>query len=241
MFFIKKYRHRPIYKKFVNLKDSTHQNNQKIFRFKKLKWKNLLFKLKLKSKYKKRNCYYRFYNQNFYHVSKFSNYFSRNYKLNTLNKRGFNVYQGHLKKRYLKNILNKSNRKSNILNNSINLNMFFSSFLELRLDSILVKAKFALTKRNARQFITHGHVLINDKIVKDSSFLLKSGDKITFNKKINNLIQYYILKSNNWPLPPENIQISYVNLQIRLINDSIINDKVNSNLNLNSIIGFYKR
>lgn len=240
MFFIKKYRHRPIYKKFVNLKDAT-QNNQKIFRFKKLKWKNLLFKLKLKSKYKKRNCYYRFYNQNFYHVSKFSNYFSRNNKLNMLNKKGFHISQGFLGDRYLKNQLKKSIKKSNSLNNSINLKMFFNSFLERRLDSILVKSRFTLSKRNARQFINHGHVLVNEKIVKDSSFLLKSGDKITFNKKINNLIQYYILKSNNWPLPPENIQISYVNLQIRVIEDFTFSDRVNSNMYLNSIINFYKK
>ena len=102
MFTIKKYRHKPVYKKFANLKIDIN-NRQKIFKFKKTKWKNFLFKLKLKSKFKKRNCYYKFYDQNSFNVTKFSNYFSKEYKQNLLKKRGFMVFYGKLGKKYLKN------------------------------------------------------------------------------------------------------------------------------------------
>ena len=57
MFNIKKYRHKPVYKKFTKLKTNV-QYNEKFLKFNKLKWKNVLFKLKLQHKRKKRNCYY---------------------------------------------------------------------------------------------------------------------------------------------------------------------------------------
>ena len=107
MVFIKKYRHKPVYKKFVNLKSNV-QNKQKLYKFKKNKWKNLLYRLSLSSKTKKRNCYYKFCDQNLYFVSKFSDYFSKRYNKNVLNKRSFILFYGSLNKRYLKSIVNKS-------------------------------------------------------------------------------------------------------------------------------------
>lgn len=239
MFFIKKYRHKPVYKKFVALNENV-QNKQKLFKFKKLKWKSLLLKLKQKSKYKKRNSYYKFYDPNCYYVSKFSNYFSRNYKSNVINKKSFNLYYGGLGKKYLKFYLRKSINKSNKINNSINLKNFFNSYLELRLDTVLLRSNFVLSMANSKQLITHGHVYVNEKIVKDSSFLVQAGDKITIDKKVHNLIQYYILKSQSWPIPLSNLQISYKNLQIRIVEDYIVNSLNNKSSTLNSIIDLYK-
>ena len=239
MIFTKKYRHKPVYKKFVKLNENV-QNKQKLFKFKKVKWQRLLSKLKRESKFKKRNCYYKFYNKNFYYVSKFSNYFSNNYKINTLKKRSFLLLYGELEKRYLKKCLSKSIKKSNKVNNSINTEMFFNSFLELRLDIILFKSKFVLSVKNARQLIIHGHVSVNGKVVKDNSFLVKTGDKIKFDPKIHTLIQYYILKSESWPIPPENIQVSYSNLQIRIIDNYLSSSTVSRSSDLTSVIDFYK-
>ena len=70
----KKYRHRPIYKKFVNLKVNI-QNKKKVLNFEKHKWKNLLFLLKKLSKNQKRNCYYKFYDQTSYKSVRYRNYF----------------------------------------------------------------------------------------------------------------------------------------------------------------------
>ena len=239
MVFIKKYRHKPIYKKFVNLKSNV-QNRQKLFKFKKNKWKNLLFRLSLNSKFKKRNCYYKFYDQNSYVVLKFSNYFSRKYSENILDKRGFKLYYGGLSKKYLKNVVAKSVKKSNNLNNSIKSNLFFGSFIEQRLDIILVKSNFVLSVRNARQLINHGHVLVNNRVIKNNSFLIKAGDKITLRNKVHNLIQYYILKSLFWPLPPSYLQVSYSNLQIRLVDNVLISNSINTNLNLATVLKLYQ-
>lgn len=239
MIFIKKYRYKPVYKKFVNLKSNV-QNKQKLYKFKKSKWKNLLFKLSLSSKTKKRNCYYKFCDQNLYFVSKFSNYFSKRYNENVLNKRSFLLFYGGLSKKYLKSIVNKSIKKSNILSNSIKSDVLLESFLEQRLDVILLKSNFVLSIRNARQLIVHGKVLVNERIVKNNSFIVKTGDKITFQKKIHKVVQYYILKSSFWPIPPSHLQVSYSNLQIRIIDDVTLSRSVNNKLYLDNITQLYK-
>ena len=52
--------------------------------------------------------------------------------------------------------------------------------LESRLDNILFRAGFAITRKQARQIVGHGHVLVNGKRVDIPSFLVKPGDVITF-------------------------------------------------------------
>lgn len=55
--------------------------------------------------------------------------------------------------------------------------------LELRLDTVIYRAKFAPTVFAARQIVNHGHVLVNDKRVKIASYQVKPGDVITLSKK----------------------------------------------------------
>ena len=52
-------------------------------------------------------------------------------------------------------------------------------FLESRLDNILFRAGFATTRKQARQIVNHGHVLVNGKKVDIPSYLVKAGDTIT--------------------------------------------------------------
>ena len=51
--------------------------------------------------------------------------------------------------------------------------------LESRLDNILYRAGFAITRRQARQIVNHAHVLVNGKKVDIPSYLLKVGDVVT--------------------------------------------------------------
>ena len=52
--------------------------------------------------------------------------------------------------------------------------------LESRLDNILFRAGFAVTRKQARQIVGHGHILVNGKRVDIPSFLAKPTDVITF-------------------------------------------------------------
>lgn len=55
--------------------------------------------------------------------------------------------------------------------------------LERRLDAVVYRMKFAMTPFAARQFINHGHILVNGKRVNIPSYLLKEGDEVSVREK----------------------------------------------------------
>jgi small subunit ribosomal protein S4 len=60
----------------------------------------------------------------------------------------------------------------------------FLSFLERRLDTVLCKLHFTPTFSSARQLINHGKILVNNKIVSRSAYLLQPGDVISIKTSI---------------------------------------------------------
>lgn len=57
------------------------------------------------------------------------------------------------------------------------------TLLERRLDNVVYRMGFATTRANARQFTTHGHVLVDGKKVDIPSFIVKPGQKIEIKEK----------------------------------------------------------
>ncbi len=55
--------------------------------------------------------------------------------------------------------------------------------LECRLDNVVYQLGFAPTRPSARQFVNHGHYLVNDQRVNIPSFLVKPGDTIQVREK----------------------------------------------------------
>ncbi len=55
--------------------------------------------------------------------------------------------------------------------------------LETRLDAVVYRMKFVPTMFAARQFVSHGHVLVNGKRVTISSYLVKEGDSVEIRAK----------------------------------------------------------
>jgi small subunit ribosomal protein S4 len=51
--------------------------------------------------------------------------------------------------------------------------------LESRLDNVVYRLGFGLSRRQARQLVNHGHFLVNGKRVNIPSYLLKPGDTVT--------------------------------------------------------------
>lgn len=50
--------------------------------------------------------------------------------------------------------------------------------LERRLDNVLYQMGFALSRKQGRQFISHGLITVNDEVVNIASFLVKANDEI---------------------------------------------------------------
>lgn len=56
--------------------------------------------------------------------------------------------------------------------------------LETRLDNVIYRLSFAESRRQGRQLVNHGHFLVNGKRMTIPSYLVKSGDVITW-KRVN--------------------------------------------------------
>jgi len=75
--------------------------------------------------------------------------------------------------RYYKNAARKTGVTGTIL----------LQMLESRLDNLIFRAGFAITRKQARQIVNHGHVLVNGKKVDIPSYLVKPQDVITVKQR----------------------------------------------------------
>jgi small subunit ribosomal protein S4 len=90
-------------------------------------------------------------------------------------------YYGNLTEKQFLGIYNEADRrKGNTSENLIGL-------LESRLDAIIYRAKFVPTPFAARQFVNHGHVLVNNKRVNIASYRCKVGDIVSVRERSRNM------------------------------------------------------
>ena len=159
---------------------------------------------------------------------KFTNKFTNKFRYYIINKRIFKNLFGNIKKRKIKALLRIKNSNQTCILKRLIFKQTIRKRLENELTYILIKSYFALNLRDAKQLINHGHVKINNHVVKSHSSLIKVGDKITFSNYIKPLLEYRVAYNIMWPLIPKNIQISYKIFQIVIINNSFLNNISNS-------------
>ena len=68
-------------------------------------------------------------------------------------------------------------------NKEVVTGLAFMRLLETRLDNLVYRLGFARTRRQARQLVNHGHVLVNGKKVDIPSYLVKITDLISLEEK----------------------------------------------------------
>ena len=74
--------------------------------------------------------------------------------------------------------------------------------LESRLDNVLFKAGFGIRRKQSRQIVNHGHILVNDKKVDVPSYLLKAGDVITVRSKSVDFVKKQVIEMIDMPCAP---------------------------------------
>jgi small subunit ribosomal protein S4 len=72
---------------------------------------------------------------------------------------------------------------------SQNVGLVLLQLLETRLDTAVYKAGYALTQNQARQFVGHGHVMVDGKKVTIPSFQVRPGMKLTIDEKFRKHIE----------------------------------------------------
>ncbi len=73
--------------------------------------------------------------------------------------------------------------------------------VERRLDNIVYRAGFAMTRREARQLVSHAHFTVNGKKVNIPSYLVKPGDVIAIREKSMALTKFKSVLEANALLP----------------------------------------
>ena len=90
-------------------------------------------------------------------------------------------YYGNITEKQFRRIYDEAaRRKGNTSENLIGL-------LESRLDAVVYRAKWVPTPFAARQFVNHGHVLVNGKRVNIASYTVKPGDTVTVRERSRNM------------------------------------------------------
>lgn len=126
-----------------------------------------------------------------------------------------NISKKHFDKILIKSSILSKNNKYNVNQNSI-----FNT-AERRIDSIVFRSNFATTFYSARQLISHGHVLVNNKVITSSSYLVNVGDKVQINPEYQDKIKQDILNNLEKKIVhinvPDYIEVNYNNLSAILI------------------------
>ncbi len=93
------------------------------------------------------------------------------------------------KARFIYNVMEKQFRKlyeeANRKDGVTGLNLV--EYLERRLENVVYRMGFAKTRRQARQIVSHGHVLVNGRRVNIASYRVKVGDVISIVENSKNL------------------------------------------------------
>ncbi|QIZ68691.1 30S ribosomal protein S4 [Geobacillus subterraneus] len=115
----------------------------------------------------------------------------------------------------------------------------FMILLESRLDNLVYRLGLARTRRQARQLVTHGHILVDGSRVNIPSYRVKPGQTIAVREKSRNLqVIKEALEANNFvpdylTFDPEKMEATYTRLPER----SELPAEVNEAL----IVEFYSR
>ena len=64
------------------------------------------------------------------------------------------------------------------------------TLIERRLDNVVYRLGFAMTRREARQLVTHGHFTVNGKRVNIPSYLVSAGDVIEVAEKSRSSVKF---------------------------------------------------
>jgi small subunit ribosomal protein S4 len=119
---------------------------------------------------------------------------------------------------------------------------FLMQLLEMRLDTIIFRLSLAPTIPAARQFVNHGHFLINNNKVNIPSFQCHPKDIITIQKsfKSRNLAKNNLLQNNRFIKLPTHLSFDQKFFKAKvldLVNQKDLSFKVNELL----IIEYYSR
>ena len=111
-------------------------------------------------------------------------------------------------------------------------------YLERRLDNVVYRLGFVGTRRQARQVVSHGHILINGKKVDIASYRVKQGDVVTLKESSKELLM--VKASVGQKTVPGWLSLEGTTLTAKVL-ENPGRDTVDFEINEAMIIEFYSR
>lgn len=112
--------------------------------------------------------------------------------------------------------------------------------LERRLDNVIYRSGFAESRRQARQIVTHGHIMLNGRRVDVPSIEVKIGDEFEIRSKSQSSPLFADVKANKKAVHPKWLEVDYGKLKgkvIALPEDDDLEQIIDSQL----IVEFYSK
>ena len=114
--------------------------------------------------------------------------------------------------------------------------------LERRLDSVLYRMKFAPTIFASRQFISHGHVRVNDKKINIPSYRVKDGDQISLVDEFKQIPSVILAVQSKDRDVPEYLTVDYIKMKGVFVKSPTLKDvPYPVEMEPNLVVEFYSR
>jgi len=142
-----------------------------------------------------------------------------------------NVSEKQLRRYYAEAIRRKGDTSENLV-----------GILETRLDALVYRMKFVPTVFAARQFVNHGHILVNGKKVDIPSYLAKVGDVIEVNGKAKEMALVIEAMASAERSVPDYITVDEKNMSGTLTRIPVLADiPYACQMEPNLVVEFYSR
>ncbi len=144
----------------------------------------------------------------------------------------------HLRERQFRNYVEEALERQTAGRNAPEL---FIRRLEMRLDNAVFRAGLAQTRLQARQLVSHGHILLNGKKVTVSSCMVKKGDAIAVHAsfKKSTLCEAIKLQLKKYQ-PPSWLALNHDALEIKVTENPSLQE-VAPSAEIPVIFDFYSR
>jgi len=117
----------------------------------------------------------------------------------------------------------------------------FLTMLETRLDNVVYRLGFAKTRQAARQFVNHGHLLVNGKKVDIPSFVVSQGDVIGVREKTSSRqVATKNLEGSQYHPSPPWVEVNADSLQ-GTVTRLPQADELEQSVNVQLVVEFYSR
>ncbi len=119
--------------------------------------------------------------------------------------------------------------------------LYLLQFLERRLDNVIYRLGFAKTRAEARQKVSHAHILVNGKKVNIPSYRVKTGEIISIREKSKQSKMYRDLaKDLTGKNIPGWLYLDAAKFEGKIISDPDVTSQMET-ANVKTVVEFYSR